>query len=186
MHQEQKNPEPNIMKKKITLFVFAALCAIVSCTKESGTVSGSAYPSATSSNNGYNGQTAARMSSAEGYSKSISVDTANRMIQSYLTSVGYPSADTALKSLSFDADSLRSYLANPNIVTIKFALAHRQTYIDAGNYGHNAGLNPNALTLVIVGVNEDNNYILNKYNGVYDHMAPCPSLCTGSISGLIQ
>src|ERR1051325_2256176 len=45
-----------------------------------------------------------------GYSQAISVDEANDMIQSYLTSVGYPQQDNSLRALVFDAQVLRSYL----------------------------------------------------------------------------
>src|SRR5690606_9809507 len=80
-----------------------------------------------------------------GFSESIPIDTANRMIQSYLTGVGYPAVDTAIRSLIFDADTLRAYLANPNIVTLKVMLAHKQSYIHSRHEGTGSGLNPEAL-----------------------------------------
>jgi hypothetical protein len=57
------------------------------------------------------------------------------MLESYLSSVGYPSVDTAIRSLSFDADTLRAYLQNPNIVTLKFMVAHQPDYINGGHGG---------------------------------------------------
>lgn len=173
--------------KKTAIFLATALCTIVACTKQSAL-----DPSKTTRLTGTNGpqahgygQTAARFSGPD-YSQSIPVDTANRMISSYLNSVGYPTTDVALRSLSFDADTLRAYLANPNIVTVKFMLAHRQSYISSDGYGHSGGLKPNAITLIIVGMNAEDKYVLNKNNGVYDHMYPCPSNCSGSLSGLIE
>ncbi|MEO6833612.1 MAG: hypothetical protein ABI378_13495 [Chitinophagaceae bacterium] len=167
------------MKKTTTIIVLSALCCFLACTKQSGTVS----PNATPATSGFS--THARLSGTN-YSKSISVDTANYMIQSYLTGVGYPSADTSIRALSFDADTLRSYLSNPSITTIKFMIAHQSSFINAGGYGTKPGLNPEAIILIIVGLNDNNQYVLNSQSGVYDHMAPCPLQCPGNSSSLIQ
>jgi hypothetical protein len=107
------------------------------------------------------------------------------MIGSYLQSVGYPAIDTAMRSLSFDADTLRAYLQNSNIVTLKFMIAHRPEYkaIHKGKY---AGMNPAAMTVVVVGQDQDDEYILNSRNEVYEHMFPCPERCNGNSSSLIQ
>lgn len=174
------------MKRTIAAVAFASMCAIIACTKETGTVNNNVSPATTSQNGnqtGFGGHTAAR-TSAGNYSQSISVDTANRMIQSYLNSVGYPAVDTSIRSLSFDADTLRAYLSDHSIVTLKFIFAHTPAYANSG-YGTGAGLNPGAITLVIAGVNENDQYVLNNRNGVYDHMSPCPTLCLGDGSGLI-
>jgi|SRR5690606_3999440 len=108
------------------------------------------------------------------------------MIQSYLTGVGYPAVDTAIRSLIFDADTLRAYLANPNIVTLKVMLAHKQSYIHSGHEGTGSGLNPEALTLVVVGLNNNDNYVPNSKGQVYDHLLNCPSNCPGFSSATIQ
>jgi len=126
-----------------------------------------------------------RFSKAADYSQSIPVDTANRMIKSYLDGVGYPMADTAIRALSFDADTLRAYLANHDITTVKFMFAHQQSYINSGGYGTHPGLNPNAITLVIAGLNDNDQYVLNSRNGVYEHMSPCPVQCPGGASSFI-
>lgn len=101
------------------------------------------------------------------------------MIQSYLTSINYPDNDSSLRSLTFDADSLRSYLndtTHGRIVTIKFMLAHNKDYA-TNYYGKPAGLNGNAITMVLVGLDDNNNYIYNRNNKVYDHLNPCPYNC---------
>lgn len=120
------------------------------------------------------------------YSMPISIDTANKMINSYLASVNYPTNDNSLRSLSFDADSLRAYLAQDNIKTIKFMLAHRLDYINSGNFGTNTGSSLNGLTLVIVGMNDNDNYVYNEQNQVYDNLAPCPYTCDNSSVTLVD
>ncbi len=69
------------------------------------------------------------------YSQAISISEANQMIGSYLSSINYAANDTTLRSLSFDADTLRSYLndtSHGKIVTLKFMLAHTPNYLASG------------------------------------------------------
>lgn len=113
-------------------------------------------------------------------SQSIPLETANLMLNSYLTSVGYPAVDTAVRSMSFDADTLRAYLQNPNIVTVKFMLAHEANYA-AMHENASVGLNANKLTMVVVGLDDNNRYILNAKNEVYDHFSNCPLICVDQI-----
>lgn len=171
------------MKHTCLSFFILALLLVMACTKQSATV-----PIDTPSQ-GINspqplGYATARLAGPD-YSQSIPVDTANRMLQSYLNSVGYPALDTALRSLSFDADTLRAYLQNPDIVTMKFMFAHKQTYINAGNYSKASGMNPAAITMIIVGLNQNDQYVRNNKAGVYDHLYPCPSECSGNSSAAI-
>lgn len=116
------------------------------------------------------------------YSASMPIDSANRMIQSYLNSVNYPATDTALRALTFNADSLREYLKNDEITDVKFIIAHQQAYMNSGHYGQYAGMNPQAITLVLVGVSADGGHVLNKQNEVYEHFAPCPVICGSGVS----
>ena len=121
------------------------------------------------------------------YMQSIPIDTANSMIKSYLTSVNYPEMDTAIRSFNFDADTVRAYLnSHTSIVTVKFMFAHQPTYISSGNYGKYSGMNPNAMTMVIVGLNSNNEYVLSSTNGMYDHFRPCPNFCHVNATPLIQ
>lgn len=174
------------MKKGITSIIALAICTalIMACTKESGTIGKLPAPQA---HHGLLSGTgiAARPSGAD-YSQSIPIDTANRMITSYLTSVGYPSVDTALRALSFDADTLRAYLSNPNIVTVKFMVGHQQAYMNSGKTGRAAGMNPAAITFVLVGLNSSDQYVRNSQSGVYDHFSLCPYECPSNSSTLIQ
>src|SRR3954465_9734743 len=100
------------MKNTIATLTFATLVTFLGCTKESSFVSQTPEPATSSATGstlyGMYGHSSARLSSPN-YSHSIPVDTANKIIQSYLTGVGYPSVDTAIRALSFDADTLRAY-----------------------------------------------------------------------------
>src|SRR5690606_8048607 len=78
------------------------------------------------------------------YSQPIALDTANRMIASYVASVGYPQRDTAVRSLAFSADTLRAYLSDSRITSLEFYLAHQLSYLNSGNnrFGKNIGMKP--------------------------------------------
>ena len=171
------------MKHSYTVLALLALCLVMACTKESGIVSNTASPvdNAAGSQYGIYGHSTSRLSGSQ-YSQSIKLDTANKMLQSYLNSVGYPAVDTAIRSLSFDADTLRAYLQNPNITTLKFMFAHQPAYMNNGGNGVQSGMKPNALTMIIVGLNDDQHYVLNNRNEVYEHFVPCPSSCPNSIN----
>jgi len=171
----------------IALLIVLSLMACQKKEKEvapEATVSGGTHKNSTISS-------MARFSPGTGidYSQPISRDSANRMIQSYLTSINYPTNDTTLTALSFDADTLRSYLNDPShakIVTLKFMLAHKQSYMNTGHYGQFAGSKSNALTLVIVGLDDDDKYVYSRTNNVYDHLGNCPDKCTASDATLTQ
>jgi hypothetical protein len=175
------------MKSTFIAIALFSIYFILGCTKESGTVGNMPAPQGSPVGNyGMYGHSNARYAGSD-YSQSIPVTDANQMIQSYLTSVNYPAADTALRSLSFDADTLRAYLQNSNIVTLKFMLAHQPAYASGTTTkGVYAGQNPNAMTLVVVGLNEQDQYVLNNRNGVYEHFIPCPNRCTGNGDAFIQ
>ena len=112
------------------------------------------------------------------YSQPISLDEGNKMIGSYLQSVNYPYQDTALRALSFDADTLRAYLANPSITTMKFYFGHQLSYLAAGGaVGQYVGMKPGALTIIAVGLNDAGAVVRNTSNGVYEHAMPCPNSC---------
>jgi hypothetical protein len=110
----------------------------------------------------------------------ISPDSANRMISSYLNSIGSTSNDSNLTSLIINADSLRAYLYNTNIKHVKIMFAHKLSYINAGRGGQNAGFSKNALTAILVGFDASDNYIYNDKGQVMDNMTPCPHNCPSS------
>jgi len=124
--------------------------------------------------------------SGSDYSQAISIDSANRMILSYLTSIDYATNNTRLRSFTYDADTLRSYLANNNIKTLKFMLAHTAGYMNSGGYGKDANNQAGSVTFVIVGLDENDNYIYNNREMVYDNTRPCPTNCDGVSPLLLQ
>lgn len=122
---------------------------------------------------------------SQGYSKSIAIDSANKMIGSYVSSVGYPYYDTAVRVLMFDADTIKKYLQqNNNVSTLAFYIGHQLGWLNAstGNYGKNIGLQPGKITVICVGLDDDGAVVRNSSNGVYEHAMPCPSNCPPAAS----
>ncbi len=106
----------------------------------------------------------------------ISRDSANKMLESYILSVG--ETDTALKSLIIDADALRGYLSNSDVKHIKIMFAHTLDYINAGNNGRNAYYHPGRFTIVLSGYNENNDYIYwGPERMAINQALFCPTLC---------
>ncbi|MBS1689379.1 MAG: hypothetical protein JSS96_11685 [Bacteroidetes bacterium] len=121
-----------------------------------------------------------------GSSRFIPKDSANRMIQSYLTSINYQQNDTDLRCLIVNADSLRKYLNDTSrgrITNVKLILAHTLAYVNAGGYGINAGYQTGAVTIIIAGYDQNNNYIYANSNMVLDHLSPCPYACPSGAAG---
>ena len=164
--------------KKICLLIVAATVTFWSCTKTNNASPDSGNQSVVKTTK----TPKARYTGSN--SQPISISDANYMLQSFLTSINYPENQTTLISLAFDADTLRSYLNNSDIVTLKFMLAHKPDYAE-NSYGVDAGLDYRAMTLVLVGLDENDNYIYNQQNMVYDQMVNCPNHCSSSAT-LIQ
>lgn len=118
----------------------------------------------------------------DGYSRFLELDSANRMIRSYLNGIDYRVNTNETRSLLFNADTLRKYLNDPTgqrVKTVKFFLAHNWDYILSGREGLRHRPNDNALTLVIVGVDENGNYVPppGRRHGGFDFCQACPSRC---------
>ncbi len=110
----------------------------------------------------------------------ITVDTANRMISSYLNSINAANNDTDLRSVIINADEMRSYLADTSIKDFKIMLAHTQAFINSGKKDQNSGYRSNALTFIIAGVNRNGNYVYfneDNTNKVLDRGRHCPTNC---------
>lgn len=105
----------------------------------------------------------------------IPVDSANKMISSYLGSV--QTVDSAVHSLILDADDIRAYLQDTSIRKVKIMLAHKLDYINAGNADVPAGYNYGAFTLIMAGYNALGNYVLAPGNNVINRVSPCPVFC---------
>lgn len=116
------------------------------------------------------------------FSSGIPIDTANRMINSYLQGINYQVNTNEIRSWTFSADSLRRLLTAGNgkqIVRLKLLLAHSLEYIHAGHEGERPPVNSHALTLIVVGLDQNNNYIYNPEGEAYEHAFPCPPRCLG-------
>jgi hypothetical protein len=107
----------------------------------------------------------------------IEIDSANKMITSYLNA---RSGENDLNALIIDAEALRYYLQNTDIKKIKLMFAHKLSYINNGGVNQYGGLNKNSLTLVIAAYDEDNDYVYSNYGKVMDFCEPCPSNCPQS------
>lgn len=107
----------------------------------------------------------------------IPKDTANLMIDSYITSIDPSKNPNEIHSLLCNVDTLLSYYrAHPEIQYFKLSFAHNLNYIHNGHYGVRPVPNDNALTIVISGVALNGNYVLMD-GEVIDQLAPCPSQC---------
>ena len=155
------------MTKKLVIAAVAVFTFIAACSKKNATVDTKiAKPGK---------QNLSTYATTTIDSPFLLPDTANIMIQSYLQSI--KDDQTQLKSLIVDANALRYYLQNSDITHVKLMFAHRMDYIESGHAGQAAGLNYNAMTLVIAGFDEDGNYIYTPQGAVMDHCQPCPIDC---------
>jgi len=144
------------MKKNILLFTFSALIAL-SCNNT--------HKDNDDRGHGHGG------SDMHEY---ISVDSANKMLSSYLNSI--KNNDSDLHSITIDADQLRSYLDDKDVKKIKIMLSHKLDYINSGNGNVNCGYNIKGLTFIIAGYDSSNNYVFNQ-GMVLDLGTPCPYSC---------
>jgi hypothetical protein len=115
-------------------------------------------------------------------SKPVSIPVANRMIRSYLSGIDASVNTDAVRSWEVSADTLRSYLSGDRgtkIVRLKLMLAHTMAYIHSGNEGRREPLNSHDVTIVMVGVDKDNNLVYNDQYMPYDYAMPCPPECLG-------
>jgi len=110
----------------------------------------------------------------------IIADSANKMIKSYLASIGDTNGvvkSDHLQSLILDAGALRRYLSDNSIKKVKIMFAHRLDYINDGHYGQPAGYSPAGLTIIVAGYDDDGNYVLAPGNMAPDRSMPCPTNC---------
>lgn len=108
----------------------------------------------------------------------IPVDSANKMISSYISSLNGNQDNKNLYSLIVDAKCLRTYLNNnPQVTNVKLMFAHTLSYINSGHQGQTAGYKSGELTMVIAGYDANGNYVLINGNEVMDNLQPCPQYC---------
>ena len=110
----------------------------------------------------------------------VQIDSANRMIKSYLTSIDYSSNDTNIRSLTLDANALRTYLNSDSGQTathIKIMFAHRLSYINSVGFGAPCAYSINGLTVVLAGYDAKGNYVYFPAGTAIDNCSPCPHQC---------
>ncbi|WP_118973941.1 hypothetical protein [Taibaiella koreensis] len=108
----------------------------------------------------------------------ISIDSANKMLGSYLFSINADADNNSnVQSFIMDADAIREYLSDPAIKKVKIMLAHNLKYINEGNSGVNCGYKSGGLTVIMAGYDAQSNYIFAPGNKVMDNSVPCPSIC---------
>lgn len=111
----------------------------------------------------------------------IPMDSANKMLGSYLNSINYSSNDTDLQSLVIDVHQLRAYIdsmpGSDSISQLKLMFAHTLAYTNSSGVNTNAGYKSNALTIIIAAISAQGNYILFQNNKVMDYASPCPPIC---------
>jgi len=136
---------------------------------------------------GVSHNTAGKARLTDTFSRFIAVDTANKMLSSYLTSINYSQNDSDLQSLIVNVQQLRRYIDSmPNsaeITNVKLMFAHTLSYTNSSRVNTNAGYNSNALTLIIVAYNDSGNYIYYTGNKVLDYTEPCPPVCPPGNAG---
>lgn len=111
----------------------------------------------------------------------IPLDSANKMLSSYLSSINYQSNDTDIQSWIFDAKLLRKYLdslpGSGDISFVKIGVAHKLSYINSGHANQRAGYKSAALTVLVSGYTSNGDYIFYPENLVIDNAMACPTNC---------
>ncbi len=109
------------------------------------------------------------------------VDSANKMLGSYLNSINYQYNDTDIRSLTVDVKQLRRYIdsmsGSDSITSIKLMFAHTLSYANSSKVNTNAGYKSNALTIIIAAYKANGSYVYYTGNTVLDYTQPCPPVC---------
>jgi hypothetical protein len=154
--------------KKIAIVIALLITCIVACTKKKNSVNTEKQLSSKElMNTAILGQD----------SPFIPVDSANRMLTSYLNSLNDEGHENDVHSLIVDANALRAYLQNQDITHVKLMFAHRLDYINNGGKDQYSGMTNNAITIIVGGYNDQNNYVSSPAGSYLDNMQPCPYNC---------
>lgn len=148
-----------------------SLCTMIACQKDE-------KPTTTLATQNNNAPTI-----QSGISSFIDSAAANVQIASYLSSID--TFNTAqVKSFILDAASLRTYLANNAIEQIKIMIGHQSVVIGSSLPTPYQYLNTGSMSLVLVGVDNNNNYVYHNTNEVINRSRDCPINCyvTGNAS----
>jgi hypothetical protein len=174
------------MEKKMLLFLIAVSVLIFSCTSGGDRNTAAARADSTVST----GDSSLGGGGDDSFCVFIPKDSANKMINSYLGSINYPSNDSDLYSIIIDVTKLNAYLnttgsTGQKATKIKLMFAHTLDYINSGGQNRNCGYKSGKLTLVLATYDSAGNYIYMNGNKVLDRTQPCPNFCpvtTGTAS----
>ncbi|HVW96692.1 MAG TPA: hypothetical protein VHA56_12050 [Mucilaginibacter sp.] len=122
----------------------------------------------------------------DSFSQFIVIDSANKMTNSYLTSIGSTHNDTDIQSLIIDVHQLRRYIdsipASSSIAYLKLQFAHTLSVANSAQAGTNMGYKSNALTIIISAFNSSNSAVYYNGNMVLDYAQPCPPACPTTVT----
>ena len=115
-------------------------------------------------------------------------DSANKMIGSYINSLGNPFPDSTLRSWFINMDQIMLYNSSATgsnkIIKLEIKLAHKLDYINSGHQNQNAGYSNNGLTVILAGLNADGDYVYYSNDLVIDHSSACPYNCPPGAASL--
>lgn len=122
------------------------------------------------------------------FTQFIPVDSANKMLNSYLNSISYQANDSTLRSISFDMAQLRAYTDSPatgsdRITSIKVMFAHKLSYINSGKGNTDGHNNRDAVTFIIAAYTEDGTVRYLDGDKIMNTGAPCPTNCPPGDAG---
>ena len=108
----------------------------------------------------------------------IPIDSANKMISSYLNSIQYQNNDTDVRAFVVDANALRCYLNSDeglNVSSLKISLAHNASTSYSADSNVNCGYNQKHLTVIISGIDTLGNYVIHPRGLCLDRTKCTPS-----------
>lgn len=101
----------------------------------------------------------------------LPIDSANKMISSYLNSIQYQNNDTDVRSFIVDANALRCYLNSEeglNVSNLKISFAHNASTAYSADSNVNCGYNGKHLAIVITGFDTLGNNVIHPKGLCFD------------------
>lgn len=161
-------------KLHLLTWAFALLC-LYSCKKDKKTEAEAVQQESLATESGPSGGYSVINYNINTDPHLVPVDTANKMIRSYLKSV--ENDDEMLHSLVINAETIRQYLKDSSIKEVKIMFAHTLNYINSGHEGQSSGLKSNALTVVLAGYKSDGTFVVLPGDKIINKARPCPTSC---------
>jgi len=164
------------MEKKLFVLLIASLAFIFSCNNSQHTKSTAIADSAVGIGD------SSCTPGTDSFCSYMPKDSADKMINSYLTSINASANDTDLYSVIIDVKALNDYLKETSSTgakacKIKMMFAHTLNYINSGGQNQRCGYQTGKLTFVLATYDSAGNYIYKNGTSVMDHLQPCPAYC---------